>query len=338
MSAPRSVSDAVAHWGYPVRNIEPIKGHGVNQHFQIETESGDLGVLRRYNARHTAASLPYEHAVLRFLADKGWPVAAPLPTPGGQYVVETDEGQWSLFPFLFGTPPPRDVPLFLQRKGVLLALVQRDLASWESPGQRPGFGRVTDLDIPLQASGIGDFKALIELLRRTDSTRANALESMRERNRETLERRGYSEQSDWTLWYACLRDNVLFTDDDVTGLLGFDATHRDARVADAARSIVVDCGTDTARISRWLAGYATFAEPSLSLVEADLIPDLMMASAIWNAVIPLSVAASGGPAWMIESVRHDIDETLPRLQEAVPGLRRVTHAAAGLSKAEARPE
>lgn len=336
MSAPRAVSDALAHWGYPVRNVEPMTGHGVNQHFRVETESGDLGVLRRYNSRHGAASTPYEHAVLRHLAGLGWPVAAPLPTLGAKYVVETDEGRWSLFPYLFGTPPPRNVPLFLQRKGVLLALVQRDLQSWECPGQREGFGRVTDLDTPLQASGIGDFNALVDMLRQVDATRANALETMRERNRETLERRGYSEQSDWTLWYGCLRDHILFTDDDVTGLLDFDAAHRDARVADAARSLVVDCGTDKDLISRWLAGYATFAEPALSLVEADLIPDLMMASAIWNAVVPLSIAASGGPTWMLESVRHDIDETLPRIQEAVQGLRRVTIAAAGMSKAEPR--
>lgn len=332
MTVPRSVSDALASWCYPVKNVEPMVGGGVNQHFRVETDSGDLGVLRRYNARHPAESTSYEHSVLRHLEGLGWPVAAPLPTPTMQYVIETDEGRWSLFPFLFGSPPPSRDPLFLQRKGVLLALVQRDLTSWESPAQRPGFGRVTDLDTPLRSSGFEGFDALIDELRRSDATRAEALYALRERNRETLGRRGYGELADWTVWYECLGNNILFTEDNVTGLLDFDFSHRDARVADAARSLVVDCGTDTTLISRWLAGYATFSDPSLSIVEADLIPDLMLASAIWNAVVPLSIAASGGPAWMLESARRDIDEVLPRLRDAVPGLRYVTRAAAGLSQ------
>lgn len=332
MTIPRPVSEALAYWGYPVKNVEPMAGSGVNQHFKVEIDNGDLGVLRRYHPRHSLASTPYEHAVLRHLEAKGWPVAAPLPTTTAQYVVQTEDGCWSLFPYLFGSAPPRDKPLFLQRKGVLLALVQRDLREWESPEQRTGFGRVTDLDTPLQSLGFADFDALISELARSDATRARALQGIRERNRETLVRRGYDELSDWTVWYACLGDNILFTDDDVTGLLDFDLAHRDARVADAARSLVVDCEIDAERISRWLAGYATFAEPSLSIVEADLIPDLMLASAVWNTVVPLSIAATGGPAWMLESARRDIDETLPRLQEAVPALRRVTHAAAGLSQ------
>lgn len=323
--------EVLARWSCKPRLIDPLRGGAVNEHWRVEAVGGEAVVLRRYHPGHDPAGTQFEHDVLWHLWQMGWPVATPIPTPHGDDVVTTPSGRWSLFPFLPGDPAPRGELIFLQRKGAVLALIQRDLAKWEPPGQRAGFGRVTDLDTPLRRHGFEDFEDLVGWLAASDATRAEALTALRARNLRSLDERGYPGLPDWTIHGECLGNNVLFKGKDVTGLVDFDFVHRDARVADAARALVVDCGLDSERIARWLGGYATFCEPGLSPDEAAVLPELMLANALWNVAIPLSIAARGGPRWMRESAEKGIDTFLPRLEASIERLRQVTHAAAGFA-------
>lgn len=324
--------EALSHWRCTARRIEPLPGGSLNEHWRIEPdEAGEVVVLRRYAPASVPAGAQFEHDVLWYLWKAGWPVAPPLPAKDGSDVVTTEGGRWSLFSFLPGAPAPVEDSLFLQRKGAVLALVQRDLAGWEAPGPRPGFGRVTDLHVPLRRHGFEDFADLARWWEESDPERAASIRALRSRNLQALELRGYGSLPDTTVYGGCFGDNVLFKGKDVTGLLAFDSTHRDARVADSALSLLADCGVDTDRVARMLGGYATFSEPALSREEADLLPDLMLANAIRNTVILLSVSARGGPRWMRDSALHDVDVLLPRIEASLGALRRITHGAAGFT-------
>jgi homoserine kinase type II len=325
--------EVLAAWGCKPLLVERMSGGAANEHWRIETASGSF-VLRRYNRRHLSEGIVYEQEVLRHLQAFGWPVAPPLRTGEGEDLVVSLTGRWSLFPFLEGSPAPPDEAVFLQRKGAVLALVQRDLATWDAPGQRPGFGRVVDLATALRPEEYDGLPPLLDWLAERDPSRAASLSGFRQRNLLALHHRGYDELPDVTGYFECLGNNVLFQGKDVSGLLDFDFVHRDARVADAARSLLVDCGPDPDRIGRWLAGYATFAEPALTVAEAEILPELMMANAIWNVAIPLGIASRGGSAWMMESALDALDTLLPRLEIAASGLRRVTRAAAGMATEE----
>ena len=323
---------ALGAWGIEPEAIAPLRGGAVNEHWRVEAAAGPL-VLRRYHRAHAAEAAPFEHALLGYLDGNGWPVAAPLPTPEGETVVRDRAGRWSLFPFLPGAPLA-DSPLALQRMGALLALLHADLPAW--PGgfeQRPTFGRVTDLDRYLRTRGKTTLAGLIERLGRGDAARADALRGIRERNVLALDLLGYGALADTVVYYECLGANVLFEGDEVTGILDFDFAHRDARAADIARSLVVDCGTDGERIQRWLGGYAAHAEPTLDEAETAVVASLMIASEIWNAVIPLALALdeSGGTPASRElpaGVRHSIDVRLPALELAQPALRRAVRGGA----------
>ena len=322
-----AIEPALAAWGLAGAPSERLDGGAANEHWRVETDDRPR-VLRRYHPRRATESLPYEHDLLRFLADRKWPVPAPIATDDGNTVVETDEGRWALFPFMRGTPPEGS-ELLLQRKGSLLALLHEDLGAWESPGQRPTFGRVTDLDAAVAPEGFRSFEDFLAWYADEDPERAQVLAETRQRNAADLDEHGYGDQPDSVIYYECLGANVLFVEDTVTGLLDFDMAHEDARVADIARSLVIDCGSDNQKVRSWLAGYAAHASPRLTDDEAELIPPLMVASELWNTVAPLSMCAQRPSETLLKSAQTSIDHRLPLLEVVQPQLARVASAAAG---------
>jgi Ser/Thr protein kinase RdoA (MazF antagonist) len=329
MSGYPEVDEALTAWGIQAVAVEPLRGGAVNEHWRIDTSLGGRWVLRRYAPRHVAASTQYEHDVLAFLALRDWPVAPPVSAEGIGTVVETEAGRWALFPFMPGAPAPDDA-LFLQRKGALLALLHDDLDEWDAPGQRPGFGRVIELDIYLRPHGFDSFEALIERYRRGDPARADALEGYRRRNLQAVGVLGYDALPDVPVYNECFANNVLFEGDDVTAILDFDFVHLDARVADIGRSLVVDCGADPERVQRWMLGYAAHASPRVSTAEASILPAMMLANEIWNTALPLAISSYDSGEWLRDSVRVSIDRRLPSLEAAQRALRRAIRQVGGV--------
>ena len=320
-----AIGSALAAWGIAGARAERLEGGAANEHWRAETGDGTR-VLRRYHPRRATESLPWEHDLLRFLAGRGWPVAAPIATAAGETVVETPDGRWSLFPFLRGAPPGGGERT-LQRKGSLLALLHADLAAWPPRGQRPTFGRVTDLDAAVAPEGFRSFEDFLARYAAEDPERAASLAACRQRNAAELRALGYDDQPAAAVYYECSGANVLFVEDTVTALLDFDMAHEDARVADVARSLAVDCGSDGAKARSWLAGYAAHADPRLGAAEAALIPPLMVASELWNAVVPLSIHARSPSPALLRSAQASIDTRLPLLEAVRPALARAASAA-----------
>lgn len=318
---------ALAAWGIDGATTERLSGGAANEHWRVEAEPRPR-VLRRYHPRRTAESLPYEHDLLRFLADRKWPVPAPIATDGGETVVETEDGRWALFPFMRGAPAEGG-ELLLQRKGSLLALLHEDLAQWPPRGQRPTFGRVDDLVAAVAPEGFRSFEDFLAWYADEDPERARALAETRQRNAAELDARGYRDQPAAAVYYECFGENVLFVEDTVTALLDFDMAHEDARVADIARSLVVDCGSDNQKMRSWLAGYAAHASPPLDAAEVELLAPLMVASELWNTVAPLSMCARHPSEAMLKSAQVSIDHRLPLFEVVQPQIARVAAAAAG---------
>lgn len=330
---PPDVAEALAAWGLVAREATALEGGAVNEHWRVVVAgAGPARVLRRYNPRHDPHGTAYEHDLLAFLVARSWPVAAPIATAAGETVVETSAGRWALFPFLEGAPPPEDL-IFLQRKGALLALLHDDLRGWEVTDQRPGWGRVDDLDIAVSADGYRSAGELLEWWRGEEPVRAEALERIRDRTVGSLELFGYDELPAQTIYNECFRANVLFEGDDVSALLDWDFAHRDARIADIGRSLFADGRVDGHiepwRLTRWIAGYQAHADPPLSEREAELLPAVITANVLWDAAVSLSIHSRRPTEWMIRWVRRAVDETLPDLESRQGELRRIVRTAAG---------
>jgi homoserine kinase type II len=89
-------------FGYPVVGEPVLVADSVsNQNFRIETGSGPL-FLKCHRSNRTPNRLAREQAALRWVGERGVPVAAPLPTPAGETLVELEGRWWSLYPWLDG--------------------------------------------------------------------------------------------------------------------------------------------------------------------------------------------------------------------------------------------
>lgn len=323
-----AIVEALSRWDL-AGEAEPLGGGAANEHWRIAVEGEERPwVLRRYHPRHDGGDVAYEHRVLAFLGDRDWPVAAPIADARGRTLADTDAGLWALFRWRSGEPAPPDALLYLQRKGALLALLHADLAEAPDFGQRPGFGRADDLDACVRVDGHEGVEALLDWYAGRDAERAGALGDALGRNREALAAGGFAELPDQLVYFECLGENVRFRADTVTALFDFDLTHRNARVADIARSLAVDCGVSAKRAGAWLAGYVNLAQPPLGEEEAALIAPLITAAEIWNTVLPLSIGARWGNEAQIRSAEASIDRRLALSEEAERVLAAVARQAA----------
>lgn len=323
-----AIVEALSRWDLG-GEVEPLGGGAANEHWRVAVPGEERPyVLRRYHPRHSGEDIAYEHRVLAFLDGRDWPVAPPLPDGRGRTLAETDAGLWALFHWRSGEPGPADSPLFLQRKGALLALLHTDLAEAPDFGQRPGFGRAGDLDAFVRADGHEGVAALLEWFAARDEARSRSLADALGRNGEALEAGGFAELPDQLVYYECFGANVRFREDTVTALFDFDLTHRNARVADIARSLAVDCGVSAKRAGAWLAGYVNLAQPRLGEDEAALIAPLITAAELWNTVLPLSIGARWGNEAQIRAAETSIDRRLPLSEDAERVLAAVARQAA----------
>ncbi len=293
--------------------MRDIRTGRVNKHWRIDAPAATY-VLRRYNEHRSLDAIHYEHDVLRHLDARGWPVAVALPAPdSSDAVVEAEGRQYSLFSLLPGRPSPYASHRYARLKGRLLARLHEDLATWEAPGQRDGFGRLWELDVYVASQcGVTTFNELLMAFGQQHPELARAIRSQKYAMLRELSTLGYGELPAVPGHFDFHHDNLLFQRGELTGLLDLDLTHLDARVADIAQSISLDClappaynEIDPAAAGAFVDGYTEHA--ALSDDELQLIVPLVLASVLWLVAWRLSHWAEG----------THVDDALRSIQRSV---------------------
>jgi len=270
-------------FGVIAASIRDIRSGRVNKHWRVETDA-ETYVLRRYNEWRSASAIHYEHDVLRHLAGKGWPVAAALPAAGrSDTVVEAGGRHYAFFRLLPGRPAPYSSPRYARLKGRLLARLHQDMATWQPPGQRDGFGRVWELDVFVGAvTRFDTFNELLMAFGQTYADLARVIRSQKYAMLRELSTLGYGELQPVPGHFDFHDDNLLFQRGELTGLLDLDLVRLDARVADIATSVALDClappaynEIDPAAACAFVGGYAEHTP--LSDAELQLLVPLMRA-------------------------------------------------------------
>ena len=145
-------------------------------------------------------------------------------------LIQVDGRIWGLFKFLRGTCQTTNRPEERRARGRLLAELHEATASLEGMGQRRGFGLSDDV--------IGD-PGLIEAIREYEQVRPAEGRIMRwhiDRAKEDFDRLDLDGavttilHGDFTPW------NLLYEGESLTGVIDFEATHLNYRVADFANS------------------------------------------------------------------------------------------------------
>lgn len=319
----------LAPWGITDARLPRITSGGVNEHWRVDSPGG-VYVLRRYNPRHDPTGTPYEHAVLRFIAARGWPVAPPLPDRSGRLVVERVEGRYALFAFLPGTRAPHGDLAILEAKGRLLAALHQEMAAWEG-AQRPGFARVHHLDIYVRPDGFASVAELLAAVGLRAPALAAGLRAEWAANLAELARDGFDALPDQLIHFEFQFGNLLFEHGRLSALLDFDFVHLDARITDLGRVIATEClppgatAVEPASVRAFLHGY--MAVSPLTACERRLLVPVARANLLWLVVLPLSQWMVGGPASYLESARTSL-ATAVRLREDAGALEAVIAALA----------
>lgn len=315
-----TLETVLASYGLRAEETHDIRSGRVNRHWRA-VAGGETYIVRRYHGSRTRAAIEYEHTVLDHVRREGWPVAAPVRMPDGGTIAHVDGASYALFPFLPGRPAPYGRPAHLRLRGALLARLHRDLASCPATGQRDGCGRLWELDTFVRA-GTG-FATLSELLRAFAATHRELAASVRREKYAMLRelaRLGYGELAAAPCHFDFHRDNLLFQGGELTGLLDFDWVRLDARAADVANTIALDClappthnAIDPDAVRAFVGGYLEHTR--LGDVELRLLVPLVRACMLWLVAFRLTQWAEGDRARAVRSIERSVVTRFPALAQ-----------------------
>ena len=216
---PRPAQSVLQRWGLTTLGY---LGSRANTHWLVE-RGGTRLALRQYPVQ-PFADISYEIEVMRRLRNLGWPVPEIVTEP------ERFEGRdWCLFSWLPGEPRAegRDEQ---RARGRLLAEFHEATAGFVEMGQRKGF-RLSD-----EVVSDPDLIARIVDYERLRPAEGHVLRWHLEEVQERFASLDLDTTDQVVLHSDFARWNLLFENGELSGLLDFEGTHLNYRVADFALS------------------------------------------------------------------------------------------------------
>lgn len=219
--SPDRVTESVVHeW-----NLDTLRfiGGRENKHWLVDI-GGTRFVLRAYSREQTrAGSMGFELEILRRVKEAGWPVPEPVREP-----LLADGRLWCLFTLLPGQPRSRQEPEEQRQRGRLLAELHESTASMVDVGQRQGWHlsdeTILDPELTDLVNDCAEFYPREHHILRWHIERVReGLADLVLDGAEVVVLHG-----DFTCW------NLLFEANTLSGVLDFEATHINYRVADFA--------------------------------------------------------------------------------------------------------
>lgn len=235
-------------------------------------------VLKRRRLPGSADGVAWEEGLRTAARRAGWPVAL-AAAPGGLSVVCLDGEAWTCEEWLDGGRREPASPAGWRIHGRLLGRLHRDLAEADPGSQRPGMGKVWELDVVTQAAGVGSFNGLVAAFAREHGELAAAIRRERYRNLRELARLGYPELPEQPIHGDFAPGNLLWQDGTLAGVLDWEFARRDAAMCDLAPLLMPFEPLDAGLARALLEGYG--AVRPISNREFALLPGLVRASLLW---------------------------------------------------------
>lgn len=232
-----------------IRRIDLLNnagGFSGSQLWKVAALSGDY-CLRRWPAETNDEHLAFIHAFQRHLCQSGIRfVSAPIATRDATTIVERDGRLWDLCTWMPGEADYHEKPSPARLAAAMRALAQIHIAAAQMPGQSrmgtsPGIAARREQLRQLLSGGIDRIEAAVSrrslawddlALRICQRFRALALE---------VERELTTAATISGPLFPCLRDiwhdHVLFTGDEVTGIIDFGAARIESPAGDVARLV-----------------------------------------------------------------------------------------------------
>ena len=205
--------------------IDPVSylGGRRNRHWLVEYRHSHLAA--RGYSDEAFPHIAYELGVLARLDEEGWPVPTAVEEP-----IQADGRTWCLFKFLPGTCRTTNRPEERLARGRLLAELHEAALSLAGMGQRRGFGLSDEV---IGAPG------LVDSIRKYEQFRPAEGHIMRwhiDQANEVFDRLDLDGAATTVLHGDFAPWNLLYEGENLTGVIDFEATHLNYRVADFANS------------------------------------------------------------------------------------------------------
>ena len=222
LMAPEIDAEVLRFW--KLSAVSSIGEGSHNQHWLVKTRQGSELVLRRYMENHFS-EIDYEFDVMRRLHDIGWPVPmleeAPMEHTGRTWCLLTK------LPGASNTAKDRDER---RRRGRLLAELHESTKTLVDLGQRTGF---------LLPDEMLNDPSLTAAIRKYEAARPDIGYVLRwhiERAVERIATLDLDGADKLVLHSDFIASNILYDNGELTGILDFESTHLNVRVADFALS------------------------------------------------------------------------------------------------------
>ena len=194
-----------------------------NQNWLVEFRGSHLVV--RGSSDEPFPHIAYELEVLTRLDREGWPVPAPVEEP-----VEVDGRTWGLLKFLPGTCRTTNRPSDRRARGRLLAELHEATTPLVGMGQRKGFGLADEV------VGDPELIGLVQEYEKHKPSEGHVLRWHMDQARVCFDRLNLADAETTVLHSDFAPWNLLYEGKNLTGILDFDSTHLNYRVADFANS------------------------------------------------------------------------------------------------------
>lgn len=297
-------------------SLEPFPEGLFNRHW-LATSGNRLAVFRRYDPMRTAAAAVWEQTLVEHAGSRGWPVAVPFRTASGSTLFEHEGFLWSAMPYLEGKPAPEASAAQYHIVGRLLGRLHQDLESFELPGQRPDFGKAWELDAWVAPANAGSFNDILAAFENEHPELARLVRRQRYRNLRDLSRLHYPDLPDMPVHGDFQRNNLLWREGQLTGVLDFDLARRDALACDIATLLMPHMPLDLRLASSLIEGYQEVRP--LSDAEWALLPSLVRASLLnWVSHLLVEWRLHGGG---VGGIARNMTVRFPAFDAAEPAFR-----------------
>ena len=251
----------------PVSHLRKLSGSGFSGSllWQVTAEAGEFA-LRRWPTEHpTRERLTFIHAFQRHLRQSGLTfVPVPLLSADRSSYVEEDGHLWELETWMPGEADRASPPAGNRLAAAMMALARMHLAAAEMPGQArngrsPGLAARLEQLRELRMGGIERIEAAVANRRGAwDDAARRIITGFRQLSPQVEQILAEAVPIQGPL-FPCLRDiwreHVLFTGDEVTGIIDFGAARIETPAGDIARLVGSFVGDNAGGRRAALAAY-----------------------------------------------------------------------------------
>ena len=263
-----AIPDVLGLYGlWPYGEPAPVAGGTLNWNYRVSTDGGEY-FLRRYRDDLETQRISGEHALLKWVAERGIPAPEPEQVPDRTTIAEIAGGRWALFPWVEGEVRQRGTLNESQAHslgrahGATQAILASHPASdgaqaWLTWDKQVSLATLARVTAAAKESAAEDW--ILEALAR----QTRLLEAL-----EVLAPPAFASLPCQMLHGDFHVAQVLWEADDIVAITDWEVWRTDARVWELVRSLAFSRLLDSPGLEPYLRGYREFI--TLSEEEARL--------------------------------------------------------------------